>query len=467
MKLDTVRLRSIWQLTWPQLVMLSCQFVIGITDVWAGGRIGAGVQASIGLITQCQMLFMALAMAAVSGAVASISQSLGAGRVVRARRYVGLVVFGGIGLGILIAGLAHFGREPLLVLVRTPEDILPTATLFFGAYLWGLPGQYVLTIGAAVFRAAKSVLMPLYVTAGVCVINIFGDLAFGLGWWGFPNYGAAGVAWATFASVSAGAVLLLGMLVREKLLTRQSFPRWRWVRLGAPYLLKVAGPALGTSFLWQSGYLVLFVITAALPYASVNALAGLTAGMRIEAFLFLPAVAFNMTVSVLVGHALGAGDKSEARRVTLTTLAIACVGMSLVGAVLWPWRLELGGLLAADPAVQYETADYLMYNILSVPFTVASVVLAGALNGAGATIYPLVAFSVAIWGVRLPVAWIFGHILWQNASGVYLAMLVSQVVQSSALLWVVLRCDWTRFAMTAGKCSSAGTREQKRDAPQQ
>ena len=59
MKLNTERIHTIWHLTWPQCIMLLCQFVIGITDVWAGGRIGSEVQASIGLITQCHMMFMA------------------------------------------------------------------------------------------------------------------------------------------------------------------------------------------------------------------------------------------------------------------------------------------------------------------------------------------------------------------------------------------------------------------------
>ena len=49
MKLNTERIHTIWHLTWPQCIMLLCQFVIGITDVWAGGRIGSEVQASIGL----------------------------------------------------------------------------------------------------------------------------------------------------------------------------------------------------------------------------------------------------------------------------------------------------------------------------------------------------------------------------------------------------------------------------------
>lgn len=456
--LNQERLRGIWQLTWPQAMMLFCQFVIGITDVWAGGRIGPEVQASIGLVTQCQMVFMAIAMAAVSGAVASVSQSLGAGEDLRARRYVGLVVTGGIGLGCLLAWLGYALRVPFLLFVQTPEDILPVATLFFSTYLWSLPGQYALTIGAAVFRAAKSVMLPLYVTLTVCVLNIFGDLAFGLGWWGFPAYGAAGVAWATFVSVTAGALFLLFLLARARLLTLASLPPWRWIRVGAPYLLKVAGPALGTSVLWQSGYLVLFVITASLPRDSVTALAGLTTGMRVEAFLFLPAVAFNMTASVLVGHALGAGNKTEARRLVLTILGIACGGMSLAGLCVWPWRAELAGLLAPDPAVTRETANYLMYNILSVPFTVASVVLAGSFNGAGATVYPMAAFSLAVWLVRLPLAWFMGHVVWQDASGVYLAMLASQIVQSSILFWVLLRVDWTRFAMVT-RANAASRRD--------
>ena len=355
MKLNTERIHTIWHLTWPQCIMLLCQFVIGITDVWAGGRIGSEVQASIGLITQCHMMFMALAMAAVSGAVASISQSLGACKFVRARRYVGLVTIGCIVIGSAIAVAASVWREPLLRLIQTPESIMPVAIMFLTATIWGIPGQYTLTIGAAVFRSAKMVLIPLYVTGTACLLNVFGDLAFGLGWWGFPAYGATGIAYSTLVSVTVGAALMLFLLMRHELFTRDSFPGWRWIKAGAPYLLKVAGPAFGTSFLWQTGYMVLYVITASLPFGRVNALAGLTTGLRVESILFLPAVAFSMTASVLVGHALGEGNHREAKRTLLATLGIACAGMCCVGAAIWPWRMELAGLIAPDTAVQVET----------------------------------------------------------------------------------------------------------------
>lgn len=441
------RLSDIWELTWPQAAMLFCQFAVGITDVWSAGRLGADVQASIGLIAQCQMVFMALATAASGGAVAAVGQSLGAGRLLRARRYVGLVFLGGIGLGVLLALIGLSVRLPFLRLVQTPDAIRPVALLFLNIYLWTLPFQYALTIGGAVFRAAKSVRIPLYVIGGVSLVNMFGDLAFGLGWWGFPAFGASGLAWSTFASVTAGAAVLPILLVREGLLTAESVTSRRWIRKGVPYLVKVAGPALGTSILWQTGYLVLFAITAALPEESVAVLAGLTAGFRIEAILFLPAVAFNMTASVLVGHSLGAGNRTEAQRVVLTILGIGCAVMSLVGAALWPLRGELAAFLTPDAAVRCETARYLSFNILSVPFTVASVILAGALTGAGATVYALLVFSGTVWLVRLPSAWMLGHSFAYGATGIFGAMLLSQIVQASLLVWVVLRCDWKRFAM--------------------
>ena len=74
--------------------------------------------------------------------------------------------------------------------------------------------------------------------------------------------------------------------------------------------------------------------------------------------------------------------------------------------------------------------------------------LAGGLNGAGATVYPMVSFSFAVWAVRLPIAWLFGHIIWQDASGVFLSTFVFAGGSCRfSLLWVTLRCNWTRFAL--------------------
>ena len=83
----------------------------------------------------------------------------------------------------------------------------------------------------------------------------------------------------------------------------------------------------------------------------------------------------------------------------------------------------------------------------SAPFTAASMILGGVMVGAGATRYNLAVFGSCFWLVRLPLAWIFGHIIWADASGVFMAMLASQMIQSAIMLHVLLRRDWMRFAM--------------------
>lgn len=445
---DDASYRGIWRLTWPQMLMMVFHFLIGFTDVWVAGRIQPEVQAAIGLVSQCLFFLLVVAVAGANAGVAAISQALGAGLLPRARRYAGMVLAGGctVGVGIMLLGLATI--EPFLRLLQVPEPIMPVASYFWKVYLLGLPANYLFTITGAVFRARKRMIAPLVSMVVVCIVNAGATLGFGLGLWGLPAYGYAGVAWATFVAIMIGAALNVGMLVRDReLLQRASFPPLRWMRRGAPYLIRVAAPAAGLQIMWNLGYLVLFSITASLPAGSVAALAGMTAGMRVESFIFLPALAFNMTASVLVGHLLGAGRKPEAFRVSLRLLGVGCASMSVFAVLLWPWTADIAAWLAPEPAVAVQVVSYLRYNLVSIPFTVASMTLGGVMTGAGATLYSFLVYGSATWFVRLPLAWAMGHVVWRDAAGIFLAMFVSQVFQSSVMLWLFCTRDWSRFSM--------------------
>ena len=52
----------------------------------------------------------------------------------------------------------------------------------------------------------------------------------------------------------------------------------------------------------------------------------------------------------------------------------------------------------------------------------------------------------ACW-LLISLAWYLGHIFWRSAEGVFVAMLLSQMLQSSVMLVVLLKANWTRFAM--------------------
>jgi MATE family multidrug resistance protein len=439
--------RAVWRLTWPQLLMMYLMFFMGFVMVWVAGRISADVQAALGMVTQIGIFLSVFIMAVSSGATAAVSQSLGARKLLRAHRYVSATVMGSMALGIFVALAGYCLEDGIFALLMVPDDILPIARELWRVAMLALPAQYLYAATGVVFRATRQVIPPLWVASLVCVVNFFACLGFGLGCFDLPSFGYMGLAWTNLGVQCLGAVCNCFLLLRSGYLQRRCVPDLRWLRAGIPYLLKVALPAGAASLVWQSGYLALFVLVASLPQDSVNALAGLTAGLRMEALLFLPGMAFNMSLAVLVGNCLGAGRPDEAKRVSLNMVCLGTAAMSLIAALLWPFRPELAQLLSHNPGTQVQIVSYLTYNLISTPFSIASTIMGGIMVGAGATRYNLMIFGGTFWLVRLPLGWLLGHVLWGASSGVFLAMLLSQCLQTCLMLQVVLRRNWTRFAM--------------------
>ena len=439
--------RLIWRLTWPQFLMMVFQFFIGAADVYACGLIGREAQAAMGLVAQALFFFLTVAIAVANGSVAALSQSLGAGKTLRAARFGGLCLILGLLLSLLIlaGGLAF--KNLFLTLLNVPPPVLGPARGILGLFLAILPINYLFLITNAVLRSHKLVMAPLAAMGLACLLNAWLDFGLGLGRFGLPDMGYMGVAWSTFWSTAAGLALNLALLARAGLLTRAMIPAWRWSRVAWRYVFRVAWPAGLMQIAWHTGYLVLLAIVGGLPAGPVVALAAFAGGSRVESAVFLPAFAFNLSASVLVGHALGEGDRAEARRMGYRVWGLGVVIMTLLSAGAWPFLDRISWIFTSDPAVAAQTASYLRYNLAAIPFTCTTMIIAGALTGAGATVYNLLVFGVSVWLVRLPVAWWLGWKTWGTAEGVWLSMLVSQIVQAAALLGVYHFKDWARFSM--------------------
>ncbi len=439
--------KIIWKLSWPQMLTMFFHFWIGFVDVYVAGMLDRDVQASLGLIAQSLFFFLILAIAVANGSVAAISQSQGAGLHKRVRRYVGLCLEMAVCFGALILCAGFLLKDFFLDLIQVPPELTGITVYFLEVYLLVLPAYYLLVVTNAVFRARKKVFPPLYAMIIITVANTLGDFGLGLGLWGLPALGYKGLAWTTFFAVFLGAAFNLMVLRRERLIQKESFPPWRWIRRAAPYLFKVAWPSGMMQLLWQTGYLVLFAITASLPHGNITALAGMAAGVRIESLLFLPAFALNMTAGILVGNFLGEGKPGEAKRFGYRIWRIGLIFICVATIGVWLGVTPVAALLSPDPAVRLEIVNYLFYNLLAMPFTLTAMVFGGVFVGAGATIYNMGIFGAAVWCVRLPLAYILGHRVFGTATGVWAAMFVSMAVQAMVMLYFYSAKDWARFSM--------------------
>ena len=61
--------------------------------------------------------------------------------------------------------------------------------------------------------------------------------------------------------------------------------------------------------------------------------------------------------------------------------------------------------------------------------------------------YQAVIFGTAAWLVRLPLAYVLGHLVLKSANGVWMAMFASVLVQCATMLYFYHYKDWYQFTL--------------------
>jgi Na+-driven multidrug efflux pump len=80
--------------------------------------------------------------------------------------------------------------------------------------------------------------------------------------------------------------------------------------------------------------------------------------------------------------------------------------------------------------------------MLSEPFMAMSVILAGALQGAGDTKGVMWIIITAMWFIRLPLAYFLAVIMGYGAVGAWTAMITSMIFQGLLITWRFHKGRW-------------------------
>ena len=136
-----------------------------------------------------------------------------------------------------------------------------------------------------------------------------------------------------------------------------------------------------------------------------SAIAAYTVASRLEAFTKIPVMNFSMALSTFVGQNLGANKFDRVKTGFKSTLFMSGLICIVLGIVIIPFRHYLIGFFTNDIDVINIGATYLLivtpfYILFSTMFTIN-----GVLRGAGATLIPMFVTLIALWVVRIPLAY--------------------------------------------------------------
>jgi putative MATE family efflux protein len=413
-------------------LIMSFEFVIGLTDVFVAGRLGKDIQAAYGFVIQIYFIFIVLANALTVGTVSLVSRLFTS----EDKDLLSSAVFSSLlttaVTGGLIAGLGFFLAPPLIRLLNLPDPVRPFINPLVRIYSAGLLFQYLVITSNGILRSCNRIRRSLVTMAIVCSINVVLNFTFVFA----TPLGFRGIALATATALLTGG--LLNLFQMKGLMSGVS-------GFSAVLMKKVAEigwPMAALQILWQAGSMVLFLIISELPKNRVETLAALTTGLRIESAIYLPAFAFNMANAVIVGNLLGEKKQEEAFRSGLVTALIGVsvvTFMALVVVINARWIISF---LSDNPLVVEETVRYIYIAMISEPFMAWGIILGGGLSGAGETRSVMARVAMSVWFIRLPLAYLFVVALGFGALSVWWSMNISQFIQCLFLYLRYARKDW-------------------------
>ena len=266
----------LWRFCLPLFGSIIFQQLYNIADSLVAGKfIGENALAAVGNSYEITLIFIAFAFGCNMGCSVVVSQAFGAKEFDRLKTAVttACIFSGAVCIALMLAGIC--GCDPLLRLMRTPEEVFADSKLYLDIYIWGLPFVFFYNIATGIFSALGDSKTPFYFLAASSVSNIAVDILFVKTF----RMGVAGVAWATFLCQGISCILaVLTVWIRlTKIQCRKKTVLFDWELLKR--ILVIAIPSiLQQSFVSVGNILIQSVING----FGASVMAGYSAAVKLN-----------------------------------------------------------------------------------------------------------------------------------------------------------------------------------------
>jgi putative MATE family efflux protein len=438
---------AIWFLAIPILIQQILVACVGLADkIFAGALPNEIVLATMDAIGIGSYIgwFIAIAVSGVGiGAQALIARSMGSGNVEEGHRILGQSLTLAFLWGIVVGIALWFFAAPLGDLCQLSGAAKVYLIQYMRVLALGMPACGVMTAGAMALHGSGDTFRPALVTVVVNIVNVIvswclsgADVRFAGSVFANPftwDLHVIGIAIGTATAYIAGAVLIVGVLLRGikdlKLRFRDMVPDaklfWRIARIGIPNFFEGlsmwAANLVVLQFIGQISVKMANKLGDGEPVAQGLQGANMIAGQW-ESFSYLPGFAIGIAAGTLAGQYLGAGNVKQARKAVIACTGLAVLFMGSLGLVMIFAGPMLTAIISNEP-IHLELVPKLLFiaGISQAGFAVMMVVR-HALKGAGDTKWTFLITSFSSWIIRLPAAWYLGVHLELGLVGIWYAL---------------------------------------------
>jgi putative MATE family efflux protein len=432
--------RQLFNLAWPSLIENLLQTMLGFVDLVFVGQLGADAIAGVGLGNQLMMLLQVAFMGLAVGNQALVARAIGAGDKESAQRIAKQSLVIALVFSLITGAIGTVLSDPIVAVMGATPEVTAIGGAFFRIVAMFSVVISIMLIGGGTLRGSGDTRTPMVITGLINVINIVLDYLLIFGNFGFPQLGPAGSAVATTIARAVGAVLILYVLFRRgSILKLPVRGGWGFERVAVGRILNIGGPAAAEQIVFQVGFLIFSAIAILL---GTDDLAAQQVAFNISNFSILPAFAFGVAATTLVGQSLGAKNPDRAEASAYQALKSGLVWMCVMGVGFYLGRHFLVSIYTDDPTVMQLGEMCMIFIALAQPFQATSIVLASALRGAGDTRATLVFTFIGIWIVRVGFGYLMGIVFGLGLFGVWLGWMADFLTRAGLIAWRFHSAHW-------------------------
>lgn len=394
--------RSVLLFGLPLAFGMASHASFNLLDLWIVGELGEDAVAAVHLGSTINFFPMIVGNGVSVGAVAIVSRLLAAESGDEARNTANLAGIIMVVTALVLGGLSAIFADPLIDLQAGQGTSGVVGAGYLEIVSWGTISMFGLMHVTGLMRAMGNSIWPLVLMLGSNALNIALDFVLIFGWrrFGIEPMGAVGAAWATVLARAIFAVLGLWVLgrARSPLPPGLSMPqncarRCREIaRLGIPQSVQM---------FVRASLIVTMTRFAGLVGGSA-AQAALSVATRLDSVVLFSAVGWAGAATAMCGQSSARDLDARCHRVAWVA-AMCAAGVGTV--------LGFGFFLFSDPlyllfvpggSTEYLDHGRLYFAILAFahPAASASLVLAGAFNGIGVSVRPML-FDLVVFGLLL------------------------------------------------------------------
>ena len=427
------QVKATFILAYPVMLSQLGQVAVGVADSMMVGRLGALELAASSLANSIFFVILMFGIGISMGLTPLVSKAYGKGKTNQILRLFSNSLLINFSTSLVLFGIVLIFSQNLSILGQ-PEDVKDLALPFLLIITASLVPLMVFQVFKQFLEGLSQTKQAMFITIAANLVNVFLNWLLIWGYWGFPELGFLGAAWATLISrvlmmVLMGAYVLYSKRFADFGLRILGFkPNWTLCQR----ILKIGIPT-GFQFIFEVSAFSAAAIM--MGWIGVNALAGHQIALNLASISYMMATGLATAGMIRVSHYIGKEDYKGMREAGMVAFGMVATFMFVCALVFFLLRFFLPTLYIDDPQVISLAASLLVLAGLFQLSDGIQVVGLGVLRGLEDVKVPTIVTFLAYWGLGLPLGYLLAFKVGFAEKGIWIGLFIGLTLTAGMLLY--------------------------------